>query len=209
MEGLEEYVSACCSEEHPYLAALYRATQTTLLRPRMASGHMQGQFLKMLVQMTGARKIVEIGTFSGYSALAMASGMEQGRVLTFEINDEQEDFTRPWIERSPWADRVELVIGDALELIPQRPDLKDLDLVFIDANKRHYQQYLDMLLPRMRKGGLIVCDNTLWDGHLIDPTRHDPQTEALRRFNAALAQRTDLSVVMLPIRDGLTLIANK
>lgn len=202
----ESYIESCCSKEHPYLAALYRATQTTLLRPRMASGHHQGQLLKLLVQITRAQRIVEIGTFSGYSALAMASGMEKGKVLTFEINDEQEDFTRPWIEQSPWADRVEFVIGDALELIPEREDVRDVDLCFIDANKRHYQQYLDLLLPRMRPGGLIVCDNTLWDGHLIDPTRHDPQTEALRRFNDALAQRTDLNVVLLPIRDGLTLI---
>lgn len=211
---MTDYVESCCTPEHPYLAALYRATQVTLLRPRMASGHHQGMLLRMLVQITQARRIVEIGTYSGYSALAMASGMppaceatgQTSRLTTFEINDEQEDFTRPWIERSPWADRVEMVIGDALEIIPQRPDLSDLDLCFIDANKRHYQQYLDMLLPRMRRGGLIVCDNTLWDGHLIDPTRHDPQTQALRQFNADLAQRTDLTVLMLPLRDGLTLI---
>ena len=178
----------------------------------MASGHHQGQLLRMLVQLTRAQRIVEIGTYSGYSALAMASGMEantpSAKLVTFEINDEQEDFTRPWIEQSPWASRVELVIGDALELIPQRDDLRELDLVFIDANKRHYQAYLDLLLPRMRPGGLIVCDNTLWDGHLIDPTRHDAQTEALRRFNEKLARREDLQVVLLPIRDGLTLITN-
>lgn len=203
---LDSYILSCCSAEHPYLAALYRATQTTLLRPRMASGHHQGLLLRTLVQLTRAQKVVEIGTYSGYSALAMASGMSGGRLVTFEINDEQEDFTRPWIEGSPWAERVELVIGDALDILPQRPDLTSIDLCFIDANKRHYQAYLDLLLPRMRSGGLIVCDNTLWDGHLIDPTRHDPQTQALRLFNEALAQRTDLAVVMLPLRDGLTLI---
>lgn len=206
MITLDDYICQSSTPEHPYLAALYRATQTQLLRGRMASGHHQGLFLKMLVQLTRAHHIVEIGTFSGYSALAMASGIEGARVITFEINDEQEDFTRPWIDNSPWADRVEMVIGDALELIPQRADMHDIDLCFIDANKRYYQAYLDMLLPRMRPGGLIVCDNTLWDGHLIEPDRHDPQTEALRQFNVSLAARTDLNVILLPIRDGLTLI---
>ena len=203
----EPYCSTHSTSEHPYLAALYRATQITLLRPRMASGHMQGLLLKMLVEMTGARHIVEIGTYSGYSALAMASGMpDGGRLTTFEINDEQEDFTRPWIEGSPWADRVEMVIGDALDIIPQRQDLTDLDLCFIDANKRHYQQYFDMLLPRMRKGGLIICDNTLWDGHLEETERHDPQTVAIREFNDNIIKREDVEVLLLPLRDGLTII---
>lgn len=189
------------------MQALYRATQVTLLRPRMASGHLQGLMLKMLVEMMGARRIVEIGTYSGYSALAMASGMpEGGHLTTFEINDEQEDFTRPWIEDSPWADRVELVIGDALDIIPQRDDLTEIDLCFIDANKRHYKQYFDILLPRVRKGGLIVCDNTLWDGHLEETDRHDPQTMAIREFNDYIAARDDLEVILLPLRDGLTII---
>ena len=189
------------------MQALYRATQVTLLRPRMASGHLQGLMLKMLVEMMGARRIVEIGTYSGYSALAMASGMpEGGHLTTFEINDEQEDFTRPWIEDSPWADRVELVIGDALDIIPQRDDLTEIDLCFIDANKRHYKQYFDILLPRVRRGGLIVCDNTLWDGHLEETDRHDPQTMAIREFNDYIAARNDLEVILLPLRDGLTII---
>ena len=189
------------------MQALYRATQVTLLRPRMASGHLQGLMLKMLVEMMGARRIVEIGTYSGYSALAMASGMpEGGHLTTFEINDEQEDFTRPWIEDSPWADRVELVIGDALDIIPQRDDLTEIDLCFIDANKRHYKQYFDILLPRVRKGGLIVCDNTLWDGHLEETDRHDPQTMAIREFNDYIVERNDLEVILLPLRDGLTII---
>lgn len=189
------------------MQALYRATQVTLLRPRMASGHLQGLMLKMLVEMMGARRIVEIGTYSGYSALAMASGMlDGGHLTTFEINDEQEDFTRPWIEDSPWADRVELVIGDALDIIPQRDDLTEIDLCFIDANKRHYKQYFDILLPRVSKGGLIVCDNTLWDGHLEETDRHDPQTMAIREFNDYIAARNDLEVILLPLRDGLTII---
>lgn len=203
----EPYCSSHSSKEHPYLQALYRATQVTLLRPRMASGHLQGLMLKMLVEMMGARRIVEIGTYSGYSALAMASGMpEGGHLTTFEINDEQEDFTRPWIEDSPWADRVELVIGDALDIIPQRDDITEIDLCFIDANKRHYKQYFDILLPRVRRGGLIVCDNTLWDGHLEETDRHDPQTMAIREFNDYIAARNDLEVILLPLRDGLTII---
>lgn len=210
MTDPSDYIAQCSTPEHPYLAALYRATQVTLLHPRMASGHVQGLLLRLMAQLTEARRIVEIGTYSGYSALALASGMASGgRLTTFEINDEMADFTQPWIEGSPWADRVDMVIGDALRLIPLRPDLDSLDLCFIDANKRHYRQYLDLLWPRLRPGGLLLCDNTLWDGHLTDSARHDPQTEALRQFNLHLRQQAEqgrMEVLLLPLRDGITIV---
>ena len=207
---IEDYILKHISPEHPYLYRLYRATNIQLLRPRMASGHQQGLLLKMLCQMIRPKTVVEIGTFSGYSAMAMASGMEgDGHIYTFEINDEQEDFTRPWIENSPWADQISMVIGDVSELLPHM-QLPPLDLVFIDANKRHYPQYYELVLPWLTPGGFIIADNTLWDGHVIDPDYdRDAQTLAIRDFNRMLAEeaaRGDIDVNILDLRDGLTLI---
>ena len=207
---IEDYILKHISPEHPYLYRLYRATNIQLLRPRMASGHQQGLLLKMLCQMIRPKAVVEIGTFSGYSAMAMASGMERdGHIYTFEINDEQEDFTRPWIENSPWADQISMVIGDVSELLPHM-QLPPLDLVFIDANKRDYTAYYRLLRPMMRPGGWMMADNTLWDGHVTDPAYdRDAQTLAIRDFNRMLAEeaaRGDIDVNILDLRDGLTLI---
>lgn len=215
---LDDYILGHISPEHPYLYQLYRATNTKLLRPRMASGHMQGQLLKMFCQMMQPQRVLEIGTFSGYSALAMASGMPEGSQLyTFEINDEQEDFTRPWIEGSPWADRIEMIIGDVTELLPQLVERirgeqgkQIFDLVFMDANKRDYCTYYDLVFPYLRSGGWLIADNTLWDGHVIDPSyAKDAQTRGILAFNdlmrhEAETERIDLNI--LPIRDGLTII---
>lgn len=214
---LDDYILDHISPEHPYLYRLYRATNTTLLRPRMASGHLQGQMLKMFCQMLQPHRVLEIGTYSGYSALSMASGMPEGsRLYTFEINDEQEDFTRPWIEGSPWADRVELIIGDVTELLPQlikslEPLEKQLfDLVFMDANKRDYCDYYHLVMPYLRPGGCIIADNTLWDGHVVDPAyARDAQTRGILAFNDLMRQEAEagkIELCLLPIRDGLTLI---
>ena len=207
---LEDYILEHISPEHPYLYRLYRATNIHLLRPRMASGHQQGLLLKMLCQMIRPKTVVAIGTFSGYSAMAMASGMERdGHIYTFEINDEQEDFTRPWIENSPWADQISMIIGNVSELLPTM-QLPPLDLVFIDANKRDYIAYYRLLRPMMRPGGWMMADNTLWDGHVTDPAYdRDAQTIAIRDFNRMLAEeaaRGDIDVNILDLRDGLTLI---
>lgn len=209
---LDEYILSQTTPEHPYLHALYRATQTTLLRPRMASGHPQGQLLRMLCQLTGARRVVEIGTYSGYSALALASGMEAGgRITTFELNDEQEDFTRPWLEGSPFAPAIDFVIGDALELLPGRyAGLTELDLCFVDADKRQYVDYYELLLPRLRAGGLMLADNTLWDGHVVDERyARDVQTRAIDGFNRHVAADARVEQLLLPLRDGLTLIRKR
>ena len=207
---LEDYILDHISPEHPYLYQLYRATNTKLLRPRMASGHMQGQLLKMLCQMMQPQRVLEIGTFSGYSALAMASGMPDGsRLYTFEINDEQEDFTRPWLEGSPWADRIKLIIGDITQLLPSM-GIKDFDLVFMDANKRDYCDYYHLVMPYVRSGGWIIADNTLWDGHVVDPAyAHDAQTRGILAFNDLVRQEAEagnIELNILPIRDGLTII---
>lgn len=210
---LDDYILDHISPEHPHLYRLYRATNTKLLRPRMASGHMQGQLLKMLCLMMQPRTVLEIGTFSGYSALSMASGMPDGsRLYTFEINDEQEDFTRPWIESSPWADRIELIIGDVTQLLPSL-GVKAFDLVFMDANKRDYCDYYRLVMPYVRPGGWLIADNTLWDGHVIDPAYvRDAQTRGILAFNDLMrseAEEGRIELNILPIRDGLTIIQKK
>ena len=157
------------------------------------------------------RLAVELGTFSGYSALCIAEGLDDGAMLhTFEVYDEQEDFTRPWIEGSQYADRIHLHIGDALKLVPAM-GLQDIDMAFIDADKRHYTDFYEMLLPRMRKGGFIIADNTLWYGHVVESeTREsDLQTLGIKAFNDMLAKDERVEKVIVPVRDGLTLIRVK
>lgn len=208
-ELLDEYILSHIDPESDYLKALYRDTHVKLLRPRMASGHLQGRLLTMLVRLLRPRNILEIGTYSGYSALCMAEGLDEGgHLYTFEINDEQEDFTRPWIERSPWAGRITFTIGDALELVPQMNVM--FDMAFIDADKRRYTDYYEMVLDRLTPGGCIIADNTLWDGHVVDPSRsHDAQTRGIMAFNDRIAADRRVEKVILPLRDGLTLIRKK
>ena len=175
-ESIDEYILQHIDPESDYLKALYRDTHVKLLRPRMASGHLQGRMLKMFVKMIRPRQILEIGTYSGYSALCLAEGLSEGGMLhTFEINDEQEDFTRPWLEKSPFADKIRFYIGDALELVP---DLGvTFDLAFIDGDKRKYIEYYEMTLAHLSEGGYMIADNTLWDGHVLEQPRNtDAQT---------------------------------
>lgn len=206
---LDEYILCHSTPEDEYLHRLYRATNLHLLRPRMASGPLQGQLLRMLMQVARPRTVVEIGTFSGYSALAMASGMEKGATLyTFECNDEQECFTRPWIEGSPYAARIEMIVGDVFELLP--PMGLQIDVAYMDANKREYVEYYDLLFPYLSSGSLILADNTLWSGHVTDPAYdRDAQTLGIRRFNDHVAADPRVEQVILPERDGLTLIRVK
>ena len=206
---IEEYIAQHIDEEGEYLHRLYRATQTELLYGRMASGHVQGRLLKMLVEMIRPQNILEIGTYSGYSALCMAEGLtEGGMVHTIEIFDELEDFTRPWIENSPWADRVKFYIGDAMEVVPQL-GIK-FDMAFIDGNKREYVNYYNMVMQHMNKGGFILADNTLWDGHVLEQQPvNDAQTQGVMEFNDLVAKDTRVEKVILPIRDGLTMIRIK
>lgn len=163
----------------------------------------------MFMQMQRPRTVVEIGTYSGYSALAMASGMDKGsRVITFEINDEQECFTRPWLEGAPYEARVEMIVGNVFELLP--PMQLSIDAAFIDANKREYTEYYELIMPFTHSGTLILADNTLWDGHVTDPAYdNDPQTLAIRRFNAHVAADPRVEQLILPERDGLSMIRVK
>ena len=205
-EKLEDYVLSHTEAEPEYLYRLWRATNIHLLHGRMANGHLQGRLLKMLVQMVRPKNILEVGTFSGYSAICMAEGLDEGgMVYTFEINDEQEDFTRPWIEQSPVADKIRFIIGDAITEAPQLG--VTFDLVFIDGDKRTYRQTCEMALSVLRPGGFILADNTLWDGHVVDAAYDkDPQTRGIREFNDWLRQDSRVERVILPLRDGLTLI---
>lgn len=206
---LEEYILRHIDEEDDYLKALYRDTHVKLLRPRMASGHLQGRMLKMFVRMIRPKQILEIGTYSGYSALCMAEGLDEGSVLyTFEINDEQEDFTRPWLEQSAYADKIKFYIGDALERVPQLGIT--FDLVFVDGDKRKYMEYYEMSLAHLSPGGYIIADNTLWDGHVTEtPNPNDAQTIGIQAFNEFVAKDNRVEKVILPLRDGLTIIRKK
>ncbi len=206
---LDRYILEHVDEESEYLKALYRDTHVKLLRPRMASGHLQGRLLKMLVCMTRPRRVLEIGTYSGYSTLCMAEGLgPDGRLYTFEINDEQEDFTRPWIENSPHASQIEFIIGDALERVPEMG--LTFDMAFVDGDKRRYVDYYEMILPRLEPGGYVLADNTLWDGHVLESrARADAMTRGIMDFNDRIAADTRVEKVILPLRDGLTLIRKK
>ena len=203
---LESYLLAHSDPEGDYLYRLYRATNIHLLHGRMASGHLQGRVLKMLVRMAQPKNILEIGTFSGYSAICLAEGLhEGGMVYTFEINDEQEDFTRPWIENSPVADKIKFIIGDALTEAPKLG--VEFDMAFIDGDKRTYMESYEMVLSVLRPGGFILADNTLWDGHVVAHAYDkDRQTQGIEEFNDFVAHDERVERVMLPLRDGLTLI---
>lgn len=210
-DSLDDYIAAHISPEPPLLHDLYRATWLERLYPRMCSGHVQGRILATLSAMQQPRNVLELGTFSGYSALCLAEGMHpDGHLHTIEIDDEAELFIRRWFDRSPLGSRITLHIGDALQVIPSLDPIR-WDLVYIDANKRLYGQYLEAVLPRLAPGGTILVDNTLWDGKVADLTaaRRDAQARAIAAFNDMVAARADLSVAILPLRDGLTIIRSR
>lgn len=214
---LEEYISSHSTAENEVLEAITRNTHVHILNPHMLSGHVQGRVLSMLSHMIKPKRILELGTFTGYSALCLAEGLaEGGRLITIEHNDELEETILRNIAQSPLSDRIELIIGDAIEELDrfaQRQKtavLKDkslFDLVFIDADKREYCAYLEAIYPLVPVGGFILADNTLWDGHIIDPAYDkDKQTLGLRAFNDKLKEDDRFEQVILPLRDGLTLI---
>jgi predicted O-methyltransferase YrrM len=208
---LDNYILAHIDPEPDYLAQLDRETNMKLLHPRMLSGHLQGRLLKMFVQMINPQNVLELGTFSGYSALCIAEGLqkESAQVHTIEINDELEDFIRRAIDNSPYKERIQLHIGDATKIIPTFDD-QFFDLVFIDADKRLYWEHYEQVLPKLRKGGFILADNTLWSGKVVEKIiSNDYQTKGILAFNKKLASDNRVEKVILPIRDGLTLIRKK
>ena len=209
-----EYIEQHSSAESDVLKQITRSTHLEVINPRMLSGHVQGRVLSMISKMIQPKQILELGTFTGYSALCLAEGLTvDGKLVTIEHNDEMEDSIRRNLALSPLGEKVELMIGDAkesLRLLCKEAIGEKFDLVFIDADKKEYCDYLDLVLPLMREGGWILADNTLWDGHIIDPAYDkDRQTVALRAFNDKVTQDERLEKVILPLRDGLTIIRVK
>lgn len=216
---LDDYILNHIEPEGDYLHRLWRATNIHTIHGRMVSGHLQGRLLKLLVLMLKPQRILEVGTFSGYSALCMAEGLKQVHLsrgaegvrpmlYTYEINDEMEDFTRPWIEGSDVSDYIDFRIGDAIAEAPRLG--LTFDMAFLDGDKRTYVEAYETLLPLVNSGGAILADNTLWDGHVVDPAYdHDHQTVSIRQFNDHVAADPRVETVILPERDGMTLIVKR
>ncbi|MDR1610688.1 MAG: O-methyltransferase [Candidatus Symbiothrix sp.] len=207
--NLDEYIINHIDEEPPLLASLNRKAHIDLLRPRMIAGHLQGRILKMLVRMYRPQRILEIGTYTGYATLCLAEGLpEDGEIHTIEIDDEMEDFIRNQFDQSDLKNKIHLHIGDALELIPKLEGT--FDFVFIDADKRDYCEYYETVYDKVNKGGIILADNTLWSGKVLEePHPNDKQTIGIIRFNKMIAEDRRIEKVILPLRDGLTIIYKK
>ena len=205
---LLDYISEHSSPQPAYLDQIVHRTGLYTINPRMLSGHVQGRFLSFLSRLIRPIRILELGTFAGFSALCLAEGLQPGgKVVTIEKNDELEDFIRENLALSPLGEQVELHIGSTRDVLPTLPTEELFDLVFIDADKREYVHDYELLLPLVRSGGIILADNTLWDGHIIDPAYDmDKQTVALRAFNDYIRCDNRVSCLILPVRDGLTII---
>ncbi len=216
-EDIYEYIDRHIDAEPEELHQLMRESNLRMVHGRMCSGHLQGRLLKMLVRLTGARRILELGTFTGYSTLCLAEGVAaniadsggiEGRIDTIEIFDENEIFLREVFGRSKYGNLVNLIIGDALEVMPGL-EAESYDMIFIDADKRVYADYYREAKRLLSPGGCIIADNTLWDGHVVDSGRHDRQTDGVRKFNQLVAADPDTEKVILPLRDGLTIIRKR
>ena len=206
-----EYIEQHSTPESDALKQIVHTTHIEMINPRMMSGHIQGRVLSMFSQMIRPQRILELGTFTAYSTLCLAEGLaDDGTLVTLEHNDELEDMILRNLALSPLGEKVQLVIGDAMQWLAAQSSDVLYDLVFIDADKREYSAYLDAVLPLVRPGGWILADNTLWDGHIIEEAYDkDKQTLALRAFNDKVAQDERLDKVILPLRDGLTIIRKK
>lgn len=205
---IEQYAEAHTTPENSLLAQITRDTYLEVLQPRMLSGHLQGRILSMLSKMIRPNAILEIGTYTGYSALCLAEGLSaHGTLLTIDKNIELYDRANAYFSESAFAPKIQMLKGNALTIVP---DLKQKwDLIFIDADKENYQKYYDLTLPNLNKGGFIIADNVLWSGKVIDANENDVDTIALRSFNTALIEDNRVEVLMLPVRDGLTVVRKK
>lgn len=206
---LEDYILKHTETEDSVLKDLTRETHVKMLRPRMLSGHLQGKFLKMTCQMIRPLRILEIGTYTGYSAISMAMGTNEDCIIhTIDCNDELEQFTRKYIKRSGFEDRIQFHIGDALKIIPQLKE--SFDLVFIDAAKDQYTDYYDAVLPKLKSGGFILADDVLWDGKVVNEAENnDKQTRGILFFNKLIQEDSRVENLILPIRHGLMMIRKK
>lgn len=200
--ALETYLQRYSSEELPILTKIYRETHIKYLNPRMVCGHLQGLFLSFLSRMINPRYILEIGTFTGYSAICLAQGLQaDGRLYTIEVDDETAELAQKYITEAGYADMIQVIEGNAIEVIPSLNIM--FDLVYIDGDKKEYPQYLRVCLPRLKTGGYLIADNVLWDGKVLDEKQKDKTTLAMRAFNDAIKNNPSLEKVLLPLRDGL------
>ncbi|GHV18496.1 O-methyltransferase [Bacteroidia bacterium] len=208
-QNIENYILSHIDAEGELLRQLNRDAHVNLLKPRMLSGHLQGKMLKMFCRMVQPKYILEIGTYTAYATLCMAEGAaDDAEIHTIEVNDELEDFILRYLHKTKLKDKIHLHIGDAEKIIPSLDCT--FDLVFIDANKRHYIEYYELIFDKVRPGGLIIADNTLWDGHVLEtPKPSDKQTIGIQKFNEMIAKDDRVEKVILPVRDGLTLIWKK
>ncbi|WGF94092.1 O-methyltransferase [Aequorivita marisscotiae] len=204
-EKINDYVEKHSHPEPKLLQKLNRETWQKQLQPRMLSGHLQGRILSMLSKLIRPQNILEIGTYTGYSALCLAEGIqENGELHTIDINEELYDFQRKYFDESPFGKQIFQHLGNALEVIPKLE--KTFDLVFIDADKNNYPNYLEIILPKLKKGSVILSDNVLWSGKVVEELKEgDDDTKALLHYNKLLNEHSKLETVILPIRDGLTI----
>lgn len=207
--NLEKYILEHAEQEDPVLQELERETFLKVLRPRMLSGHLQGKMLELFSQMIQSKRILEIGTYTGYSAICLAKGLqEDGMLHTIEVNDELESMAQKYFEKAGMKDQINQHIGDAKTIIPSLNE--SFDLVFIDGDKREYSTYFDLVIDKVRTGGILIADNILWDGKVVEEVEaKDEQTKGILAFNEKIKNDPRVSQVILPIRDGLMLILKK
>jgi len=205
---LDDYVCAHTEEESSVLKELNRKTHLNVLQPRMLSGHFQGRVLSMLSHMIQPKRILEIGTYTGYSALCLAEGLaNDGKLITIDVNEELESMVKAYISKAGMEERILPMIGDAIEIIPTLED--EFDIVFIDADKKNYCAYYDLVFDKVRSGGYIIADNVLWSGKVLQPYESlDRETKILVDYNAKIHADVRVQEVLFPIRDGL-MIARK
>lgn len=202
---IEKYILEISSPEDEILNELYRKTHTSVLNPNMISGHIQGKLLEMIVRMIRPSLVLEIGTYTGYSAISMARALSQDAMLhTIEINDELVEISREYVRKTGLEDKIVLHTGDALDIMKELE--LSFDLIFIDGDKRQYPQYYKLSFEKLKKNGYILVDNVLWDGKVADPTKNDPMTNGIRRFNQVVKEDQRIEKIIIPARDGLMII---
>ena len=207
-ENIDRYASLWTEPASELLERIERETWQEVLMPRMLSGHQQGRFLSLISHLMHPKRILEIGTYTGYSALCLAEGLdEKGQLITIDINEELETFARSFFNRSPYASQIDYRIVDAKDEVKKIDG--PIDLVFIDADKRNYATYFDLVIDKVRSGGLIIVDNVLWSGKIIDATAQDKSTVALRDFNQKCLDDVRVEKTLLPLRDGLLILRKK
>jgi caffeoyl-CoA O-methyltransferase len=203
--NLENYILAHTTGEDPVLEDLYRQTHIRFVNPNMVSGHLQGRLLQMISEMVQPSSILEVGTFTGYSAICLAKGLKPGgKLITIEQNDELAAFAGSYFKKAGLSESIDQLTGNALDIIPGLN--KQFDLVFLDGDKREYIRYYRAVINKVRTGGFIIADNVLWGGKVTEKKTSDPQAQGIISFNEMISMETDVEKMILPLRDGLMII---